>query len=480
MLPSTVRAAAARFGAAPVFVDPHGQALSFAELDRQSDEVATGLAAAGIGPGTVLGLALEAGSAYVVAYVAAAKLGAATAGVNPRLTATERERVLAVVDPALVLTEPDEVAAYQVAGAPPPPELPPDADRLVAVVFTSGTTGMPKGATFTNRQLEAITLADVGEGWGGGGPGVGATSLAHVGFMTKLPGHLRRGGCSFLLHRWTAEQALRLMTVHRMTTLGGVPTQLALLLRHPDLDRYDLSAVEAIVLGGGPAPLPLLREARDRLGAPVSVRYSSTESGGCGTGTAFEDPLDDDLGVGLPRGPVELAIRTDEGVGLPVGEVGEVCLRSPTAMTGYYRNPEATTAAFWPDGFVRSGDLGYVNDAGRLFLAGRAKEMYVRGGYNVYPMEVEAVLLDHPAVAAVAVVARHDEVLGEEGVAVVVPTDAAAPPTLDELRAFARERVSSYKLPDDVRVVDALPLTAMDKVDRRALETLLGAQSREP
>ena len=479
MLPSTVRTAAARFGPAPVFVDPHGQSLSFADLDRQSDEVATGLAAAGIGPGAVLGLALDAGTAYVVAYVAAAKLGAATAGVNPRLTAAERERLLAVVDPALVLTEADEVASYRVAGGPPPPDLAPDPDRLVAVVFTSGTTGLPKGATFTNRQLEAITLADVGEGWGGGGASVGATSLAHVGFMTKLPGHLRRGGCSFLLQRWTAERAMQLVSEHRMANLGGVPTQLALLLRHPDLDRYDLSSVQSVVLGGGPAPLPLLREAVARLGAPVSVRYSSTESGGCGTGTAFEDPLDDDLGVGLPRGPVELAIRDGDGAGLAVGEVGEICLRSPTAMTGYYRNPAATAAAFWPDGFVRTGDLGYVNDAGRLFLAGRSKEMYVRGGYNVYPMEVEAVLLDHPGVAAVAVVPRHDEVLGERGIAFVVPADAFGPPTVDELRAFARDRLSSYKLPDDVRAIEALPLTAGDKVDRRALEALLGAQSPE-
>jgi acyl-CoA synthetase (AMP-forming)/AMP-acid ligase II len=293
--------------------------------------------------------------------------------------------------------------------------------------------------------------------------------------MTKLPGHLRRGGCSFLLHRWTAEKAMRLMSAHRMTNLGGVPTQLALLLRHPDLDRYDLSSVQSIVLGGGPAPLPLLREATQRFGAPVSVRYSSTESGGCGTGTAFEDPLDDDLGVGLPRGPVELAIRTEDGNPVPTGEVGEICLRSPTAMTGYFKDEAATAAAFWADGYVRTGDLGYVNDRGRLFLAGRGKEMYVRGGYNVYPMEVEAVLLDHPQVAAVAVIARPDDVLGEQGVAVVVPTVGAPPPTIDELRGFAKERLSSYKLPDDVHLVDALPLTAGDKVDRRSLESLLNA-----
>lgn len=475
MLPSMVRAAAVRFGPAPAFVDPDGRPLTFEDLDRRSDEVATGLRAAGIGPGSVLGLALPASSAYVIGYVAAAKLGGATAGVNPRLTSAERDRLLAVAAPDVVLSSPGEVEALRLPSDPPPP-LPPDPDRLVAIVFTSGTTGLPKGATFTDRQLEAVTAADVGETWSGGGPGVSATSLAHVGFMTKLAGHLQRGSCSYLLSRWTAGDALRLISTHRMANLGGVPTQLALMLRHPDFERYDLSRVRSVVLGGGPAPLPLLREAMARLGAPVAVRYSSTESGGCGTGTAFEDPLDEHLGVGMPRGPVELAIRTEEGSAVSTGEVGEVCLRSPTAMTGYYRDEAATAAAFWPDGYVRTGDLGYVNEAGRLFLAGRSKEMYVRSGYNVYPMEVEAVLLDHPGVAAVAVVARPDEVLGERGVAVVVPADPARVPTLAELRAFAGERVSSYKLPDDIHVIDALPLTAGDKVDRRALEAALARQ----
>ena len=475
MLAVTVREAASRFGPAPAFVDPDGRPLSYEDLDRHSDEVATGLAAMGIGPGRVLGLALPAGTAYIVAYVAAAKLGAATAGVNPRLTEDEQRRLLAVVDPALVLRAETEVEELRRPDGPVPAPVDPDPERLVAIVFTSGTTGLPKAAMFAGRQLAAITAADVGDGWGGGGAGLSATSLAHVGFMTKLPGHLRRGGCSFLLRRWTADDAVRLISTHRMANFGGVPTQVALVLRHPDFDRFDLSSIQTVVLGAGPAPLPLLRETRDRLGASVSVRYSSTESGGCGTGTAFDDPLDEHLGVGLPRGPVELSVRDLDGAPLEVGQVGEVCLRSPTAMTGYYRDPDATAAAFWPDGFVRTGDLGYVNEAGRLFLAGRAKEMYVRGGYNVYPMEVEAVLLDHPAVAAVAVVARPDDVLGERGVAVVVPADPSAPPALDELRTFARARVSSYKLPDEVRVIDALPLTAGDKLDRRALEAAVSS-----
>jgi acyl-CoA synthetase (AMP-forming)/AMP-acid ligase II len=172
---------------------------------------------------------------------------------------------------------------------------------------------------------------------------------------------------------------------------------------------------------------------------------------------------------------VQLSIRSGDGAPLPTGEVGEICLRSPTAMTGYYRNAEATAAAFWPDGAVRTGDLGYVDDEGRLFLAGRSKEMYVRGGYNVFPVEVEEVLLAHPDVAAVAVVARPDLVMGEKAVAVVVPADPARPPSLDELRRFGGERLSTYKLPDELVLIDALPLTAMDKLDRRALEAAVSS-----
>jgi acyl-CoA synthetase (AMP-forming)/AMP-acid ligase II len=137
-------------------------------------------------------------------------------------------------------------------------------------------------------------------------------------------------------------------------------------------------------------------------------------------------------------------------------------------MAGYWNDPDATAAAL-RDGWLHSGDLGYVDEDGCLRLAGRAKEMFIRGGYNVYPLEVEAVLSEHPAVAEVAVVPRPDEVMGEVGVAVVVPRDPSVPPTVEELRRFAEGRLSHHKLPEHVRVVDALPLTAMQKLDRRTL-----------
>jgi acyl-CoA synthetase (AMP-forming)/AMP-acid ligase II len=227
--------------------------------------------------------------------------------------------------------------------------------------------------------------------------------------------------------------------------------------------------VTTIIMGGAASPPALVREARERLGAAYSIRYSSTESGGCGTGTAFDADDDEALfTVGTPRGGIEVGICDDEAGPLPDGEVGEVWLRSPTAMAGYWRDDE-TTAATLVDGWLRTGDLGAIDERGNLRLAGRTKEMFIRGGYNVYPAEVEAVLADHPLVREVVVVPRPDDVMGELGVAVVVPVDAAKPPTLEDLRGFAEGRLARYKLPEAIRVVDEIPLTPMQKVDRRAL-----------
>jgi len=353
-----------------------------------------------------------------------------------------------------------------------PPALPDDPDRAVARVFTSGTTGTPKGALYGNRQLRFITDTDVGDSWGTGGKSYNGTSSATLGFMSKLPGNLRRGGTAFMMARWSARATLELIARERMTSIGGVPTQLALMLRDPDFDAYDLSSVRAIISGGAPMTPSLAEEARARFHAPLATRYSCTEAG-IGLGTAFDDPDEDAIvSVGRPLPGVELALLDDDDRPIADGEVGAVCLRSPATMTGYWKDPEATRAAFTEDGFVRTGDLGWVDDRGRLRLVGRHKEMYVRGGYNVYPVEVEAVLSTAPDVAAVAIATRPDELMGEIGVACVVPRDRADPPTLERLRTFAGDQLAKHKLPEAVLVVDALPLTAAEKIDRRALDRL--------
>jgi acyl-CoA synthetase (AMP-forming)/AMP-acid ligase II len=261
----------------------------------------------------------------------------------------------------------------------------------------------------------------------------------------------------------------------KIAALGGVPTQIALMLRDPAFDTTDLSSVRAVVMGGGPAAPALIREARARFGVPLAVRYSCTEAG-IGCGTAFTDPDEDaEQSVGRPQPGVRLSVLDADGGPVQPGAIGEVCLGSAAVMAGYWRNSGANAEVFTADGSVRTGDLGWVDERGRLHLAGRSREQYVRGGYNVYPMEVEGVLADHPDVAAVAVVSRVDPVMGEVGVAVVVPRAGGPTPELTALRTYAGERLARYKLPEDMVVLSELPLTAGEKVDRRALERLVAS-----
>lgn len=491
VLAEVSREAVRRFPARVALVH-EGRVLTYAQLDALADEVAAGFARRGVRAGDVVALVLPASAEYVVAYVALGRLGALTSGISPRSPSGERAKVLAQLAPDVaVATEeladgipggvdvvhatvsPDVDTMWRGlrhdAGTPPPVPVDPDAPETV--VFTSGTTGLPKGAVFDARRIAAITRMDTGGAWGAGGPQLVATGLSHIGFMTKLAGNLQAGSTMHVLTRWRAADALRVIARERIAYVGGVAAQVSLLLAVPDFDSYDLSAVQGLIVGAGPSPAAVVREARERFHAGYSIRYSSTESGGLGTLTAFDAPDSEVLEtVGRPRPGTELEIRDEQtGAVLGPGEVGQICLRSPAVMTGYWRNPDATAVALDADGWLRTGDLGCIREDGCLRITGRISDMYIRGGYNVYPQEVEAVLLEHPAVANVAVVARPSGVMGEIGVAVVVPRPGTAAPSLDDLRAFAADRLAAYKLPEALRVVDTLPLTGMDKIDRRAL-----------
>ncbi|HVU73839.1 MAG TPA: class I adenylate-forming enzyme family protein [Mycobacteriales bacterium] len=461
--------------------------LTFAELDRISDEVAAGLAERGVQRGDVVVLVLPTALAYPLAYLGAAKVGAITLGINTRLARPEQQHLLDLVTPAVIITAydgtPGDVCVrvdglgvldeLRIAGGRPPAAEPLAPDDPIAFVATSGTTGKPKAAIFAGRQLDAIRHIDVGDTWSGGGATLSGTSLAHLGFMTKLPGHLQRGSTAHLLRRWTARDALAMTAEHRLTTLSGVPTQLSLMLADPTLPETDLSSVRLVMIGGGPATPALVRAARESFGAPVCSRYSCTEAG-IGLGTHPDDPPEDaETTVGRPQPGVELAVRDADGHDVPDGETGEVLLRSAAVTSGYWRNPEATAALFSADGFVRTGDHGWRDGQGRLHLVGRGVERYVRGGYNVFPVAVESVLASAPGVRAIAVVPRADDVWGEVGVAFVVAADAGRPPTLDAICAHGAASLARHELPAELVLVGELPLTAGDKLDRRSLRARL-------
>ncbi|MBV9041085.1 MAG: long-chain fatty acid--CoA ligase, partial [Acidimicrobiia bacterium] len=292
--------------------------------------------------------------------------------------------------------------------------------------------------------------------------------FAHVGTMTRSWDEIGKVITTVITPTpWDAGENLRLIERERVTVGQGVPTQWELMLRHPDIDTTDVSSLRLAATGAGAVSADLLRRMRERLRVPVVNRYASTESGGVIAGTRPDDP-DDVVAntVGRPSDGVEVRVVDEDARALATGEVGRVQARSAAVMRGYWRDPEATAQVLDPDGWVTIGDLGRLDGAGNLTLVGRVGDSYVRGGYNIYPAEVEGVLSDHPHVSEVAVVGVPDPVLGQIGVAFVVAVDAV---NEDDLKAWVRARLADYKAPDRIVVVDQMPMTSVGKIDKRAL-----------
>ncbi|MDQ1461619.1 MAG: hypothetical protein QOI08_3103, partial [Actinomycetota bacterium] len=275
---------------------------------------------------------------------------------------------------------------------------------------------------------------------------------------------------------WTAGDALALMARERVTVGQGVPTQWRLVLDLPDFAGSDLSALRIAGTGAATVPPELVREMEQRLGCPVVIGYTSTEAA-ITTGTVPGDsPEVISQTVGRARVNVELEVIDDDGEPLPTGEVGRVRCRSDAVMRAYWQDEARTAEVLGAGGWLTTGDLGFLDERRYLTLVGRRSEMYIRGGYNVYPAEVERVLSEHPAVAQVAVLGVPDPVLGEIGFAFVVAARGESP-ELGDLRTFCRAALADYKAPDRLVVVDALPLTSVGKVDKRSLaeDAALGA-----
>ena len=431
------------------------------------------LAGLGATTGRVVALMLPSGVDFAAWYLGALRVGAITSAINQRLGAPERSSILQRTEPVVtVVSDPDLIPPDGTTGtvigpdrfadayaAPPAAEPALAPDDPACIVWTSGTTGEPKGAVYDHARLAAISR-NMGELTFDGDRRLVSLPFAHVGYMTRIWDELAHGTTLVLTGEpWSATETLRLLRDERITVGTGVPTQWELVLAHPDLARTDCSALRICGIGGAAVAPDLVRRMRESLGCPVMNRYTSTEAG-VTTGTRLGDP-DDVVAetVGRPAAELELRLLID-GAEVPDGEVGEIVVRSPMVMQGYWRDPELTASVLDPDGWLHTGDLARRDARDDLRIVGRLKEMYIRGGYNVYPAEVEHVLGDHPQIDRVAVVGAPAPVIGEVGVAFVVPTDPDDPPDLDALRSWCRERIADYKAPERLVLVDALPVTS--------------------
>jgi len=498
--------AARQNGSIEAYVEPAVDArprrsITFAAWRDRSDAVASWLHGEGVGPNDVICLLLGPSIDFAVAYQGIVRVGAITTGINTRMGAAERDSIFDRIRPAMTIVEDDladslpavagQIVHRSALATLPAAERPPAPPRrgadVVAVVWTSGTTGLPKGALFSHDSLRSVAegtdvLSQPGD------RRLSPLPFSHVSYVTRAWDEIAHGVTTIISPSpWQARSALEVMRNEAVTVAQGVPTQWALMLELDELDASNLPSLRVAGTGAARMAPSQVAEIRRRLGVPVIVRYTSTETS-LGTGTR---PGDDDETVATTVGrPVSgVTIEIVDGAGAPVGsgEIGRVRLRSGAVMLGYVApvrekergqplriDEERTRGVRSDDGWITTGDFGRLDEAGNLQLVGRDNEMYQRGGYNVYPAEVEHVLDSLETVAQVAVVSAEDPILGEVGVAFVVPAGVRAP-SLDEVREHVASQLADYKRPDALEILDSLPVTPMGKVDKRSLAKIADA-----
>ena len=340
-----------------------------------------------------------------------------------------------------------------------------DPDEVAIIMYTSGTTGLPKGAMLTHANLwwnntNAMHQFDVMED----DVTLVVAPLFHIGGLNVTTLLAWQKGAEVVLHRMFDPAAcVADIARYGVTTMFGVPAMFLFMSQVPGFDEADLTTVRTLVCGGAPVPEPLIKLFNGR-GVPINQGYGLTETSPMVSFLSPEWSLEKLGSAG--RAPLfgEIRIVDDENRPVTTPDTnGEVCYRGPNLMKGYWRRPEATAAAIDAEGWFHTGDVGYLDGDGFLFIADRVKDMVITGGENVYPAEVESVLYDHPGVADVAVIGRPDERWGEAVVAVVAPHDGQEV-TLESLRDFASERLARYKLPTRIEVVEVLPRNPAGKV----------------
>jgi long-chain acyl-CoA synthetase len=466
-------------------------ALSYAMLDEASARVAGLLAGSGVGPGDRVGLMLPNVPYFAAAYYGILRLGAVVVPMNVLLKAREVGFYLA--DPAarlvfawhdfagaaqagateagaeLVLVAPGEFEQLLAAAEPRAEVAERAADDTAVILYTSGTTGKPKGAELTHDNLRRN--ADAARGLfdlGVGDVALGALPLFHsFGQTCGLNATISGGGCLTLIPRFDPGKALEIIQRDRVGIFEGVPTMYSAMLHHPDAGAYDTSSLRVCVSGGSAMPVEVLRAFEERFGCKVLEGYGLSETSPV---ASFNHPDRERKpgSIGTPIEGVEMKAVDEDGAEVPGGEVGEIVIRGHNVMKGYWERPEATAEAI-RDGWLSTGDMARVDEDGYFFIVDRKKDLIIRGGYNVYPREVEEVLYEHPAVREAAVVGMPDDDLGEEvGAAVALKEGREA--GADELQAFVREHVAAYKYPRRIWFVDELPKGPTGKILKREIE----------
>jgi long-chain acyl-CoA synthetase len=469
-----------------------------------SKRFANALAALGVTPGDRVVVMLPNCPEVGQCYSAILRVGGVVVPVLFLLATEELVHILSDSEAKAVVTSPEFAAKAleAAAGAQPMPKVvvvgdevpgtlsyetlsraqPPDvpvAEREESdpalFMYTSGTTGRPKGVVLTHgnmlHQAEAIhEIAELD-------PtrlGLAVMPMAHAAGLVTWVAGMKNGGRGVLMRWFDPEGFCRNVQEYRVSITALVPTMAAFLLNHPAMDAYDLSSLEQVVFGAAPAPVELVRAFEAKTGAKVRGTYGLTEAAPVVTADRPSmDRKDGASGVALPG--VEIAIHDEEDRPLVTGESGEICVRGPNVMAGYHHMPEETAKTL-RGGWLHTGDVGYLDADGYLYVVDRVKDMIIRGGFNVYPHDVEEVLAQHPAVAESAVIGVPDPIYGEQVEAFVVKR-IAAEATEDQLLAFCREHLAKYKTPQRITFVPDLPKSQVGKTLKRVLREQASARS---
>lgn len=507
-LPSLFRTFCALNGANEAVV-AGDERLTFADLDRISEQVACGLVMRGIKKGDRVGIAMRNCPAWVIVHMAIAKAGGVATLLNGWWEAHEMEHAVTLTDPALIIADTSRAARIatrcvgrqlislsvdrRVKEAVGPllentdssielPEIGPEDDATI--LFTSGSTGEAKGALSTHRAVTTATytyatglmvmlglLTEENRAPSSPPRTLISVPLFHVtGEVPVMLNSFVVGRCMVMMAKWDAGDALRLIEQEKITYFVGVPTMSLELMTHPDRHRYDLSSLTDIAAGGAPRPISHVERLRAEFPlAKPALGYGLTETNAVGCHNFWGNYADKPGSTGRAHKPyVDLAILNDDLVPLSTGEIGEIAIRSAANISGYWRNPQATAALFTDDGYVRTGDIGYLDEDGYLFIVDRKKDIIIRGGENISAAEVEAALYACPGVAEVSVFAAPDERLGEVPVAIVYPGE---PVSEESLRAFLDGRIAKFKVPDRfIFATEPLPRLGTGKIDRRSLK----------